>query len=118
MTAYVQPHHIKLWEAGSARNWPLAAYEANELSETFEDVATYQATWHDLPVAKLVETILEPRLGDVEQAIKSRDADGFGKAYGQLTAACNDCHRAANHDFIVIQAPSGSAFPDQSFRTR
>jgi hypothetical protein len=32
MTAYVQPHHIKLWLAGNVGNWKLAAYEADELS--------------------------------------------------------------------------------------
>src|ERR1700678_879869 len=45
MTAYVQPHHIKLWLAGNGGNWKLAAYEADELTETFEDITTYQATW-------------------------------------------------------------------------
>ena len=118
MTAYVQPHHIKLWQAGNAGNWPLAAYEANELRETFEDVTTYQGVWHDLPVAKMVQTMLEPKLGAVEQAITRRDGAAFGKAFEQLTAACNDCHRAANHPFIVIRVPSGPAFPDQAFAPR
>src|ERR1700677_3091758 len=58
MTAYVQPHHIKLWLAGSSGNWELAAYEASELSETFEDVSTYQATWKSVPVAQLVKAII------------------------------------------------------------
>src|SRR5579862_2172067 len=72
MTAYVQPHHVKLWQAGSAGNWPLAAYEANELRETFEDVKTYQGVWHDLPVGKMVETLLEPKLATVDQAVAKR----------------------------------------------
>ena len=118
MTAYVQPHHIKLWQAGNAGNWPLAAYEANELRETFEDVTTYQAIWHDLPVAKMVETLLEPKLAAVDQAISKRDAPAFGKAFEQLTTGCNDCHRAAKHEFIVIRVPVGPAFPDQSFAPR
>jgi hypothetical protein len=49
MTAYVQPHHIKLWLAGNGGNWRLAAYEADELGETFEDISTYQATWKNVP---------------------------------------------------------------------
>ena len=118
MTAYVQPHHIKLWEAGSAGNWPLAEYEANEIRETFEDVTTYQAVWHDLPIDKMVKAILEPRLDAVDQAIKGRDGAAFAKAYADLTAGCNQCHRAAKHAFIVIQAPKGTAFPDQGFQPK
>src|SRR5579864_9110847 len=60
MTAYVQPHHTKLWLAGSAGDWKLAAYEADELGETFDDIATYQATWNKVPVAQLVKAIIEP----------------------------------------------------------
>jgi hypothetical protein len=36
-------------------------------------------------------------------------------AYNNLTAACNTCHQSANRPFIVIQRPTGSAFPNQSF---
>ncbi|HLG89973.1 MAG TPA: hypothetical protein VKZ79_22590 [Alphaproteobacteria bacterium] len=118
MTAYVQPHHIKLWQAGSVGNWPLAAYEANELRETFEDVTTYQGVWHDLPIGKMVDGLLKPKLASVDQAITKQDAAAFGKGFDELTEACNQCHRAARHDFIVIRVPSGSAFPDQTFAPR
>src|SRR5271163_5086635 len=66
MTAYVQPHHTKLWFAGAAGNWELAAYEANELDETFEDVKTYQGTWKNVPVDRLVGALLEPSLKKVD----------------------------------------------------
>jgi hypothetical protein len=118
MTAYVQPHHIKLWQAGSVGNWPLAAYEANELRETFEDVTTYQGVWHDLPIGNMVEAVLEPKLAAVDQSIAKHDTTAFGKAFKELTGACNQCHRAAKHEFIVIRVPSGSAFPDQAFEPR
>lgn len=116
MTAYVQPHHIKLGLAGREKNWPLAAYEANELRETFEDVATYQGKWHDLPITKLVETNMEPALKAVDSAIEAKDADGFGKAFAKLSTACNACHKATDHGFIVVKPPSADSFPDQQFR--
>ena len=118
MTAYVQPHHIKLWLAGRAQNWPLAEYEAKELRETFEDVATYQAVWHDFQIANAVKTTLEPLLSAVDQAIKDRSETRFGKAYGQLTEGCTACHRATANPAIVIQVPSAAAFPDQVFSPR
>jgi hypothetical protein len=115
MTADVQPHHIKLWLAGSTGNWKLAAYEADELGETFDDVTTYQATWKSVPVAQLVKTIIEPALKKLDNAIASKSVADFKSAYATLTAACNSCHVAAGHEFLEIRVPTTDPFPDQSF---
>ena len=39
MTAFVQPRHIKLGLAGNEQDWLYAAYELDQLRETFADVA-------------------------------------------------------------------------------
>jgi hypothetical protein len=118
MTAYVQPHHTKLWFAGASGNWALAAYEANELDETFEDVKTYQATWKSVPVAKLVGAILEPSLKQVDAAIARKNVAAFKAAYGDLTTACNACHTAAGHAFIRIVVPAANPYADQNLTVR
>jgi hypothetical protein len=118
MTAYVQPHHIKVWLAGHAGNWPLADYEAKELRETFEDVATYQGVWHDFPIAKLAEANLEPPLAELDKAIADKNQANFKKAYDHVTAACNSCHQATSNAFIAIKTPTGPDFPDQEFQPR
>jgi hypothetical protein len=115
MTAYVQPHHTKLWLAGSAGDWKLAAYEADELGETFDDIATYQATWKGVPVGRLVKALIEPALKKVAVAIAAKNQADFKIAYGTLTAACNSCHMTAQHDFLEITVPTGNPFPDQKF---
>jgi cytochrome c553 len=115
MTSAVQPHHIKIWLAGQAHNWPLAEYEAKELRETFEDIATYQGTWNDFPIGKLAESNLNPPLDALDKAIEAKDAAGFKKAYDQVSAACNSCHQATNNGFVAIRTPSGADFPDQDF---
>jgi hypothetical protein len=115
MTSAVQPHHIKIWLAGQAHNWPLAEYEAKELRETFEDISTYQGTWNDFPIAKLAESNLNPPLDALDKAIEGKDAAGFKKAYDQVSAACNSCHQATNNGFVAIRTPSGADFPDQDF---
>lgn len=115
MTAYVQPHHIKLWYSGSAGNWRLAAYETNELDETFEDISTYQATWKNVPVAQLVKAIIEPALKNVDAAIARKDVAAFKTAYAALTTACNSCHTTAQHDFLKIKVPTSDPFSDQDF---
>jgi hypothetical protein len=111
----VQSHHAKLWLSGNARNWELAEYQADELKELIEDIATRVPIYKDVPVGKMIEAASLPPLGDVEKAIKARDGKAFASAFDKLTAACNACHEASNRGFIVIQRPASSAFPNQSF---
>jgi hypothetical protein len=117
MTAYVQPHHLKLWFAGIAGNWKLAAYEASELDETFDDVVAYQSNWHDLPIGQLVKTLVRPQIKRVSAAIAAKDVAQFKSAYGDLSAACNRCHASAQHDFIQIVTPSANPYADQNLGT-
>jgi hypothetical protein len=48
MTAFVQPRHIKLGLAGREDNWPYAAYELDQLRETFADLAEILPRYRDL----------------------------------------------------------------------
>jgi hypothetical protein len=59
MTAFVQPRHIKLGLAGNEQNWPYAAYELEQLRETFGDVAEIMPKYRDLSIPDL--TGLEQR---------------------------------------------------------
>jgi hypothetical protein len=110
-----QIRHAKLWLAGDAGNWDLADYEIDELKEGLEDVLKYVPTYKNMPVGQMLEAAIMPPIGAVESAIKARDRARFVAAYNDLTAACNTCHQSANRPFIVIQRPTGSAFPNQSF---
>lgn len=46
-----QMRHTKLWPAGEAGNWDLAAYEINELGEGFDDIVKFHPTHEESPVA-------------------------------------------------------------------
>lgn len=114
----VQSHHTKLWLAGNARNWDLADYQADELKELLEDIAKRLPIYKDMPIGKMIEATVMAPIGEVEAAIKSRDSKAFASAYDKLTAACNSCHEASNRSFIVVQRPTSSPFPNQSFAPR
>jgi hypothetical protein len=116
MTAFVQPRHIKLGLAGNERNWPYAGFELGELRETFADVAEIMPKYRGLSISDMIASTVTKPLAAVDQAIKSKDPNRFAAAYRQLTAACNACHRSYDRGAIVIQPPSGTAFPDQDFR--
>jgi hypothetical protein len=116
--AHVQSHHAKIWLAGNARNWDLADYQVDELKELLEDVAKRVPKYRDVPVGQMIETTTMAPIGEIEAAIKARDIKAFAAAFDKLTAACNNCHEAADRGFIVIQRPATSAFPNQSFAPR
>jgi len=115
MTALVQPRHIKLGLAGIDKNWPYAAYELDQLRETFADVAEILPKYRDLSIADMLATTVKEPLAALDQAIKAEDGYRFAAAYGQLTAACNVCHQSYDRAMIVIQPATVAAFPDQDF---
>jgi transposase len=105
MIARVQPRHTKIWLAGKEKNWPLAAYELDELKEALADVARYQPHWNDLPIADMMNSVMADRTKALNDAIDAGDEARFVAAYGKVTAGCNSCHRAADRCYLVIQVP-------------
>ncbi len=112
-----QTRHVKLWLAGDAGNWPLAAYEVSELREGLDDAVRYHPTHEGspLPISGLVPKIMDEPLKSVAAAIAAKDRATFVTAFDALTAACNSCHQAANFGFNVVQRPASNPFPNQVF---
>jgi hypothetical protein len=112
-----QVRHAKLWFAGENENWRLAAYEVDELKEGFDDVVKLHPVLEDshIPVSKLVPTIIESPLGEVDAAVEARDKARFETSFDKLTAACNQCHQAANFGFNVVKRPTAPPFSNQEF---
>jgi hypothetical protein len=115
MTAFVQPRHIKLGLAGNERNWAYAAYELDQLRETFADVAEIMPQYRDLSIPDMITSTVKEPLAALDQAIKAKDGNQFAAAYGRLTRSCNTCHHSYDRGVIVIQPPTVAAFPDQNF---
>jgi hypothetical protein len=124
MNEAMQVHHSKLWLAGHANNWPLAAYEVRKLKDTMEEIkeaiVEIQAAspkWQSVPVGELLGNI-DSRLSDLNAAVNAKDAAKFETAYHALTAACNVCHTRAGESQIKIIQPAptaGGAYIDQDF---
>jgi len=110
-----QMRHLKLWFAGQAKSWPLADYELDELKEGFDDVIKFFPMKDDMKIGDMAGSTVIPVLPGVKSAIEARDAGKFAAAFDKLTAACNACHQASNHAFIVIQRPTTSPYTNQSF---
>ena len=112
-----QMRHAKLWLAGQASNWDLAAYEIKELGEGFDDVIKFHPTHEDSPVAPrdAIPRMVTAPLADLGAAVNKKDTKDFEQAYDALTNACNDCHRATNFAFNVVQRPAMNPYPNQVF---
>jgi hypothetical protein len=112
-----QMRHTKLWLAGQAGNWDLAAYELDELGEGFDDVVKFHPTHKDSPVAPkdAIPRMMTQPLADVREAVNKKDSTAFAQTYDALTAGCNNCHQATNFAFNRVQRPEANPYPNQAF---
>lgn len=113
----VSARHAKLWFAGDAGNWPLAAYEVDELREGLEDAGTLHPTHKKVrgPVPSLIAATMDPALKQSDAAVASRDPQKFAAAYDRVTRGCNDCHRASGFGFNLVVRPTANPFSNQTF---
>jgi hypothetical protein len=105
-----QIRHQKLYLAGRARNWELAAYQSRQLRGNLRDAAVLYA---GIPISNV--TTLAERLQAIDEAIEAKDSGRFGNAFGRLTAGCNECHQSLGRPFIVMKQPTDQPFGDQQF---
>lgn len=114
----IQQHHAKLYYAGTKENWPLAAYELNEIRENLDGVTQfYPGKFKDVqaPLSELIPTMTKASIAGVQEAIQQKDEKSFLKAYQVLSESCSSCHTAANDPFIKIRTPAAGMFSDQDF---
>ena len=106
-----QTRHQKLWLAGKAQHWELAAYELRQLKTSLVEAAVL---YSGIPVSNV--TTLEPSLQSISDALAAKDGRKFAKAFGNLTEGCNACHRSMNRNFVIMKVPSGQEpFANQQF---
>ncbi|MBR0726700.1 hypothetical protein [Bradyrhizobium manausense] len=106
-----QTRHQKLWLAGKAQNWELAAYELRQLKASLIEAAVL---YSGIPVSNV--TTLEPSLQSTSDAIDAKEGRKFAKALGDLTEGCNGCHRSMKRSFVVMKVPSDpQPFANQQF---
>src|SRR6202161_240800 len=114
MTA-TQLRHAKLWFAGKAYNWDLAAYEIDEIAEGLEDAEKQFPTHDGIPVADMIKANIDPAVAELRTAVGAKSSTNFAVAFDNLTSACNTCHTGANKQFIRIQRPTSSPLSNQNF---
>jgi hypothetical protein len=104
----IQIRHARLWFAGQAQNWLLAAFELQEIKEAFDAVVEQNpdhAIFQPQRLADVLPAMTKAPVTAVRDAIDRGSKAEFEKAFDGLSAACTGCHRVAGNDFLVIQRP-------------
>jgi hypothetical protein len=107
----IQVRHAKLWFAGQAQNWELAAFEIGQLRSSLSDAAVF---YSGLPVGNV--TTLGASIEQISGAIAAKDGKRFAAGFGELSAGCNACHSSMDRAFIVIRPPTDKMFGNQVFQ--
>ena len=105
-----QLRHMKLWFAGEAPNWDLAAYELNQLKASLTEAASL---YPGIPISSV--TTMSAPVQDIADAIGEKNAGKFRESFTKLTSGCNACHQSVGLGFIVMRIPTASPFSDQVF---
>lgn len=115
--ALQQMRHSKLWFAGQAANWDLAAYELDELEEGFAEAVLYHPS-HKLspdPLTRAIPTFTDRPMKELRDSVKAEDLARFEHAFDALTLACNVCHGATSFAFNIVGRPQQNPFTNQVF---
>ena len=105
----LQIRHARLWFAGKAQNWTLAAFELQEIKEAFDAVVEQNpehAIFQPQRLADILPAMTKAPIMELRDAIDHGNRAEFEKAYDSLSTACTGCHKVAGNDFLIIQRPT------------
>jgi cytochrome c553 len=100
--------------AAVANRWELAAFEAGELGELFEEDVPHASLPKEGPtaqIAPMAKAFLASVPPDLAKAAASKDRAAFAAAFERAAGQCNACHTAADKGFIQVPTVPGQLVP-------
>ena len=100
--------------AAAGNRFELAAYEADELGEIFENDVPRASLPKEGPTAQiptLAKSFLETAPPALVKAAQAKDPVAFAAAYADAAGQCNACHQSAEKGFIQIPVTPGQSVP-------
>ena len=101
-------------KAIAAKKYELAAYQLEEIVETFRDelpAATPPPVPSGVNLDAYKKPLLDTAVPDLEKALKGTDAAAIEAAFATASKTCNACHTAAGKPFIEVPSKPGEAVP-------
>lgn len=102
-------------KAAQAGRYELAAYQAREIGEYFDDVlpkAKPPADGHPEVLEPLVGAFGKANLPELQQAIETHDQTQIATAFRKTADACNACHQSSGHGYIEVPTVPGRSVPN------
>ena len=100
--------------AATANRFELAAFEAGELGELFENDVPRASLPKEGPTAQIpamAQAFLESIPPELTRAAASKDSGAFATAFEHAAATCNACHQSAGKGFIQVPSVPGRPVP-------
>ncbi len=88
------------WQAEQAGNWGMAEYQLDEAKEIQEVGETTRPAKADM-----LKAFEQAYLTSLIEAAKAKDAATFEANAQSAVTACNACHQATGHPYVVVQFP-------------
>lgn len=89
-----------LYYSATGGNWDLASYQAKEVGEAMETGAITRPS-NEAALDNFMKTSLDA----LKNAINAKDSAQFKTAWDKEVSACNACHAATGHKYIVWNLP-------------
>ena len=115
MTQMQQISH-KLSYAIEFENKALVDFYIHELEELTEEIIDARVVYHDYPVWELTESMLEPSIDQLEDAVELSDWNMVRDQFRILINSCNSCHASTGYPEIIITDRSESNPFNQRFQ--
>jgi hypothetical protein len=103
-----------LGRAAAGNRFELAAYEADELGEIFENDVPHASLPKEGPTAQIpamAKVFLQSAPPALMKAAQAKDPVAFNAAYADAAGLCNACHQSAEKGFIQVPVIPGQAVP-------
>lgn len=99
--------------AGVAKRWELAAYEVDEMKESFDELPTAELPkeGNTSTLVPTSEAFAKTQLEELLHAADAKDEAAFVAAFNRAAAQCNACHVSSGHGFIEVPTTPGKAVP-------
>jgi cytochrome c553 len=100
--------------AASANRFELAAFEAGELGELFENEVPRASLPKEGPTAQihaLAKAFREVIPPELTKAAAAKDRAAFALAFQHAAGMCNACHESAAKGFIQVPSVPGQSVP-------
>jgi hypothetical protein len=113
----LQIRHARLWFAGEAGDWELAAFQVHGLKDGLEgivDIYPEHAALQPERLGDILPAMMGAPMKTLRTAVDNKNKAEFEHAFDGVSAACTGCHTVAGFTFLQIHRPKMSLLDNLS----